>query len=98
MTHRGLPARKDGLDITVWASTHGEHRSRAPSLSGQLGVTDGINPSMNPMQPSGSHASANCLFRETETAQLAQRDHAVLPRGDLGKHRVGVGDFPALHG
>ena len=33
-------------------------------------MTDGINPSMNPMQPSGSHASANCLFRETETAQL----------------------------
>jgi hypothetical protein len=50
----------------------------------QAGVAHRINPTMNAMQATGPDASGDRLTANADRVELGQRNHPVLPRGDLG--------------
>jgi len=70
------------------ALTDGGHGRQEPSTLGQLAVADGIDATVHRVEPADADPVADGRRREADGAELARRDDAVLPVGELGKPDV----------
>jgi len=62
--------------------TAGEHSCHPPAVCGQVGMTDRIDLSMNPVQPANIELVTDSSPAEAELEELASSDHAMLAAGE----------------
>ncbi len=75
------------------ALTAGEHRRHPSALVAQACVPDRVNASVDPVQASGSKASADCGALDAGRCELADRHHTMLLGSDSSHNRVWRGAF-----
>jgi hypothetical protein len=68
-----------------------QHGCHPTTLSREVPVADGVNATMNPMQPPRKRPALDSRLVESDLSQLGNRDDPVLTSGNLGDLPVGIG-------
>lgn len=77
--HGALPRRED--------------RRHPPTVRGEAGVSDGIDPAVNPMELTPTGTLGDRVPSQSRRDELSKRDDPVLPFGDSGDAKIGCGAF-----
>jgi hypothetical protein len=72
------PKRRRTLMAHDGPVAKGEHGCHTPAFEGEAGMADGVNPSMNTVEPPGLRPFGNGCSAEPRRSELGRGDHAVL--------------------